>query len=106
MDFQAPKNKPTADSDEPMVKKGIMGSKDKTKGDKMSELARHFEYISTMASFEDSFFKNTARKDLLKDRHETWAAFKTLSPQLVRYLAIFPSYTNLNPDTLAKCFCS
>jgi hypothetical protein len=53
------------------------------KDDEPAIYASHFEYISTMASFEDSFFKETIRKDLLKDRHVTWTAFASLSPQLV-----------------------
>jgi hypothetical protein len=60
-----------------------MGNEDKTKGDELLKLRSHFEYISRMASFDDSFFKSTIRKDLLKDKHATWAAFKNLSPQSV-----------------------
>jgi hypothetical protein len=66
---------------ETAIEKGTMGNKDKIKGG--DELSRHFEYISTMGSFDDSFFKNTVRKDLMKDRKATWAAFRTLSPQSV-----------------------
>jgi hypothetical protein len=53
------------------------------KRDELAKYASHFEYISTMASFNDSFFKSSIRKDLLKDRHASWNAFKSLSPQLV-----------------------
>jgi hypothetical protein len=50
--------------------------------DKPAIYASHFEYISTMASFKDSFFKETIRKDLLKDRHMTWTAFASLLLQI------------------------
>lgn len=42
-----------------------------------------FKYISTMSSFEDSYFKDTVRKELLKDRKVTWRAFSELSPASV-----------------------
>lgn len=58
-------------------------NEDKMKRDELAKYASHFEYISTMASFNDSFFKSSIRKDLLKDRHASWNAFKSLSPQLV-----------------------
>jgi hypothetical protein len=66
-----------------MIENGIVVNGDKIKGDELAKYASHFEYISTMASFEDAFFKSTIRKDLLKDRHASWTAFTTLSPQLV-----------------------
>jgi hypothetical protein len=82
LEIQAQDIKPPVDS-ETAIKKGTVGNEDKTKGDELSECARHFEYISTMASFDDSFFKRSIRKDLMKDRQVTWTAFKTLPPQLV-----------------------
>jgi hypothetical protein len=42
-----------------------------------------FKYISTMSSFDDSYFKDTVRKELLKDRKVAWRAFSELSPALV-----------------------
>jgi len=42
-----------------------------------------FKYISTMSSFEDSYFKDTVKKELLKDRKVTWRAFSELSPASV-----------------------
>ena len=66
------------------TRKDIALNEDKIKEDnRVAEYASHFEYISTMASFEDPFFKSTIRKDLLKDRHVSWTAFTSLSPQLV-----------------------
>lgn len=47
-------------------------------------LASYFKYISTMSTFDDPAF-NKMLKILLKDKHATWSAFKTLSPELVRY---------------------
>ena len=42
-----------------------------------------FKYISTMSSFEDPYFKDTVRMELLKDRKVTWTAFSELSPASV-----------------------
>ena len=70
-------------------------NEDKMKRDELAKYASHFEYISTMASFNDSFFKSSIRKDLLKDRHASWNAFKSLSPQLVWWLAGFCFNANL-----------
>jgi hypothetical protein len=67
-----------------LIETNVILNQDKIKGnDELAKYASHFEYISTMASFEDSFFKSTIRKDLLKDRHMSWTAFTRLSPQVV-----------------------
>jgi hypothetical protein len=50
---------------------------------KRDDLARHFEYISTMSSFNDPLFKHLIIKNLLKNKHESWRAFTSLSPELV-----------------------
>jgi hypothetical protein len=92
--IQAPEINPLADS-KSMIGKGATVNEDRIKGDELTKYASHFEYISTMTSFDDSFFKSTIRKDLLKDRHVSWKAFKSLSPQLVRRLARFQFNTNL-----------
>lgn len=77
--IQAPVICPSVDSKSPIKKV----NEDKMKGVELAKYASHFEYISRMASFDDSFFKSSIRKDLLKDRHESWNAFKSLTPQLV-----------------------
>ena len=93
MNIQAPEIKPLVDGESAIENGGGLNeAKDKHQE---SKYASHFEYISTMASIEDAFFKTNIRKDLLKDRHVTWSAFKTLSPQLVRLLARIQSNTNL-----------
>jgi hypothetical protein len=45
--------------------------------------SEHYRYISTMTSFDDPYFRLTISKDLMKDRHATSKAFKSLSPELV-----------------------
>ena len=63
---------------ESTIKNGVL-KEDHIKDD---ELARHFEYISTMSSFDDPVFINIS-DNLLKDRHATWRAFQSLSPKSV-----------------------
>jgi len=41
------------------------------------------KYISTMTSIEDSYFKETVLKELLKDKKVTYKAFSELSPASV-----------------------
>jgi hypothetical protein len=60
------------------------GSKEKTKETvENSACGDGFKYISTMSSFEDSYFKETVRKELLKDKNVAWRAFSELSPASV-----------------------
>jgi hypothetical protein len=80
--IQEPEIKPSVDS-RSMINKGIIVNEDKTKQDELAKYATHFEYISTMISIDDPFFKRNIKNDLLKDKHVTWRAFKTLTPQLV-----------------------
>jgi hypothetical protein len=95
MEIQAPEIDPLVDSECNKTKKAVMVDEDEVKVEELAKYASHFEYISTMASFDDSFFKCTIRKDLLRDRHASWTAFTSLSHKLVRQLARFQFNTNL-----------
>jgi hypothetical protein len=63
---------------ESTIDKGVV-NEDQIKCD---GLASYFEYISTMSSFNDPVFKIITGY-LLKDRHASWSAFKSLSSESV-----------------------
>ena len=79
-EMQEPVIKNLVDSKSPMENVSMV-NKDKIKPDELMKYTSHFTYISTMSSFDDSYFKSTIRKDLLKDRHISWSAFKSLSKE-------------------------
>jgi hypothetical protein len=68
----------TLGSTESTIEKGVV-NEDRIK---RGELASHFEYLSTISSFEDPVFKSIL-KNLLKDKQASWSAFESLSPESV-----------------------
>jgi hypothetical protein len=79
--MQSPVLNPLVEN-EAMVEKDVM-LVNNIKDDELTKCASHFEYMSTMSSFDDHMFKSTIRKDLLRDRHASWKAFNSLSLKLV-----------------------
>lgn len=51
--------------------------------EEISACSEHFKYISTMSSFNDTYFKKTVIKELLNNQKVAWSAFCELSPELV-----------------------
>jgi hypothetical protein len=45
----------------------------------MKKISAMFEYISTMTSFKDEYFKKVIRNELLNDPDNSWKAFKSLT---------------------------
>lgn len=68
----------TLGSTESTIEKGVV-NEDRIK---RGELASHFEYLSTISSFEDPVFKGIL-KNLLKDKQASRSAFESLSPESV-----------------------
>jgi hypothetical protein len=57
----------------PVQKKEILDRKDP------SAYSKHFQYISTMISLKDPYFKNVIRNELLNDPDISWEAFESLT---------------------------
>lgn len=68
---------------QPSVQNAETAKEPTDNSEEISAYTEYFKYISTMSSFEDSYFKETIKNKLMKDRKVTWKAFKKLSPASV-----------------------
>lgn len=75
---------PTGSSQTPGPLKKTESNKKQTEENvENSACTESYKYISTMSSFEDPYFKETVRKELLKDKKLSLKALSELSPASV-----------------------
>jgi hypothetical protein len=55
------------------------GQQELNDSEKISPCSKHFQYIATMSSFKDEYFRKTISDEIQENPNRSWKAFTSLS---------------------------